>query len=158
MGARVIPLDLRTANAFIEEHHRHNGPTAGHKFSIGLEENGQLVGVGIAGRPICRQLDNGRTLELRRICVKENTQNGCSMLIGRLKRIGQLMGYERIITYTLQRESGSSLRAVSAHCVAVAKPSKWDRKGKPRKHKAVYDEPKFRWELQGLPDGRTEAA
>lgn len=155
---KVIPLDLKRANDFVALHHRHNDPTSGHKFSIGLEVNGELVGVGIAGRPIARALDNGRTLELRRICVKDNLKNGCSKLIAQLRRIGQLMGYERIITYTLQKESGASLRAVKAHCAAKVAPSNWTRKGRETKHHPVYDEPKYRWELLGDNKSPAEAA
>ena len=146
---RFVPLDLRVANAFVAELHRHNGPTCGHKFSIGLEENGELIGVGIAGRPVARLLDNGKTLELRRVCVKDGYPNACSQLLARLKRIGQLMGYEKIITYTLQKESGASLRAVKARVVAeINKPSNWSRRPGTHGHQPVYDEPKFRWELQ----------
>ena len=149
---KFVPLDLRVANEFVEGHHRHNRATSGHKFSIGLEENGELIGVGIAGRPIARLLDNGKTLELRRICVKDGYPNACSQLMARLKRIAQLMGYEKIITYTLQKESGASLRAIDARVVAkVNAPSNWSRRAGARQHQAVYDEPKFRWELQDAP-------
>lgn len=152
---RIVPISLKQANDFVETHHRHNKKVVSHKVSIGLEENGELVGVGIAGIPIARLLDDGKTLELRRICVKEGKPNGCSMLMARLKQIGQLMGYEKVITYTLQRESGSSLKAVRARIVAEGRPGVWKRKGKPYVHQAVYDEPKWRWELQ---DEKKDAA
>ena len=32
----IVPMTLREANAFVEQNHRHHGPVAGHKFSIGL--------------------------------------------------------------------------------------------------------------------------
>ena len=32
----VVPITLKEANAFVEQNHRHHGPTVGHKFSIGL--------------------------------------------------------------------------------------------------------------------------
>lgn len=155
MSVKIIPLNLRTANEFVQAHHRHNDATSGHKFSIGLEQNGVLVGAGIAGRPIARHLDDGRTIELRRVCVKEGLPNGCSMLLARLKRISQLMGYERIVTYTLQRESGASLRAVGAKCTASCPPSRWQRAGRKGRHQPVYDELKHRWELQDSKAERT---
>lgn len=158
MTLKVVPLDLKRANEFVAQHHRHNDPTNGHKFSIGIEENGELVGVGIAGRPIARFLDNGRNLELRRICVKVGVSNGCSMLLGRLKRIAQLMGYERILTYTLQKESGASLRAIGAACVSKVGPSNWARSGRSTRHQPVYDEPKYRWELQDGAQSMPDAA
>ena len=48
---KIVPISLKDANEFVAKHHRHNKPTQGHKFSIGLEQDGQLVGVAIAGRP-----------------------------------------------------------------------------------------------------------
>lgn len=146
---RIVPISLKQANEFVERHHRHNKRVLTHKISIGLEKDGELIGVGIAGIPIARKLDNGRTLELRRICVKEGYPNACSKIMARLKQIGQLMGYEKIITYTLQKESGASLRAVNGRIVhASNRPGEWRRKGKPYRHQAVYDEPKYRWEIQ----------
>jgi hypothetical protein len=144
---RIVPVSLKEANHFVEQYHRHNKRVVAHKFAISLEENGQLIGVGIAGLPVARLLDNGKTLELRRVCVKSGHPNACSKLLARMKQIGQLMGYERIITYTLKKESGSSLKAVNARPVASVKPGKWRRKGRSYAHQAVYDEPKWRWEL-----------
>ena len=41
----VVPITLREANAFVEQNHRHHGPTVGHKFSIGLSDGEKIVGV-----------------------------------------------------------------------------------------------------------------
>ena len=62
----LIPVTLRQANAFVAEHHRHHKPVVGHKFSIGCQKDGALVGVAIAGRPVSRYLDDGFTLEVTR--------------------------------------------------------------------------------------------
>ena len=48
---RLKPISLRDANEYVRQHHRHHKPVAGHKFSIGCEADGELVGVIIAGRP-----------------------------------------------------------------------------------------------------------
>ena len=66
--------------------------------------------VAIVGRPLSRHLDDGKTLEILRCCT-DGTHNACSILYGRAARIAKLMGYERIITYILESESGSSLLA-----------------------------------------------
>ena len=142
-----VPITLREANAFVAQHHRHNRPTVAHKFSIGLTHNGDLVGVGIAGRPVARLLDDGMTLELNRICVSPGHANACSQLIARLRRIGQLFSYTRIITYTLQCERGASLRAVGARIDKHLPPQTWQRKSRPGKHQPAYDAPKYRWNL-----------
>lgn len=54
---RLRPISLRDANEYVRKHHRHHKPVAGHKFSIGCEADGELVGVIIAGRPVSRYLD-----------------------------------------------------------------------------------------------------
>lgn len=55
----LTPINLKTANAFVQQYHRHHKPTRGHKFSIGVSDNGALVGVAICGRPVARRLDDG---------------------------------------------------------------------------------------------------
>lgn len=75
----VVPITLREANAFVEQNHRHHGPTVGHKFSIGLSDGEKIVGVAIVGRPVARHLDDGWTLEVNRLCT-DGTRNACSML------------------------------------------------------------------------------
>ena len=65
----LTPINLKTANAFVQQYHRHHKPTRGHKFSIGVSDNGALVGVAICGRPVARRLDDGYTLEVNRLCT-----------------------------------------------------------------------------------------
>lgn len=65
----ICPMTLREANAYVEQHHRHHGPAAGHKFSIGLSDGKKIVGVAIVGRPVSRHLDDGWTLEVNRLCT-----------------------------------------------------------------------------------------
>ena len=69
---KVIPLSLREANEFVTKNHRHNKKCTGHKFSIGAEYQGKLVGVAIVGRPVARKLDNRFTLEINRNCVLDD--------------------------------------------------------------------------------------
>lgn len=76
---RLIPMSLKAANAFVNAHHRHHRAVTGHKFSIGCEQGGRLVGVVIAGRPVSRYLDDGVTLEVTRLCTT-GEKNVCSML------------------------------------------------------------------------------
>jgi hypothetical protein len=57
------------------------------------------------------------------------------------------MGYEKIITYTLQSESGASLRAVNATPEQYIQPQEWDRPNRARKTQNVYSQPKIRWLL-----------
>src|SRR5262245_58218017 len=102
MVMEAVPLHLKEANAFVAQHHRHNLPTTGGKFAVGAADDaGNLVGVAIAGRPVARRLDNGKTLEVLRVCT-DGTRNANSFLYGRVKRIAHLMGYGKAITSTLE--------------------------------------------------------
>ena len=143
---KAVPLTLREANKFVAKYHRHNKPVQGYKFAIGAVKDGRLVGVAIVGRPVARLLDDGKTAEILRVCT-DGTKNANSFLYARCKRICQLMGYERIITYTLESESGASLRAIGAKIDGKVKPSSWNRPNRKRKSQSVYAKPKIRWIL-----------
>jgi len=127
---RLIPVTLREANEFVRLRHRHHKPVVGHKFSIGCEADGELVGVVIVGRPVSRYLDNGKTLEVTRLCTN-GAKNACSILYAAAARAASAMGYDRIITYTLESENGSSLRAAGWTCQGRAGGLRWTGKRKP---------------------------
>lgn len=121
---RLVPTTLREANAFVNAHHRHHKPTTGHKFSIGCKVEGRLVGVVIVGRPVSRYLDDGLTLEVNRLCTT-GEKNVYSMLYAAAARAAKAMGYQRIITYTLDNEPGTSLRAAGWTCMGRAGGKRW---------------------------------
>jgi len=78
----IVPITFRTACDFVALLHRHNKPPRGHKFSIGLENEGVLVGVGMAGRPVARHFDDGLTLEVNRTCTDGTANaNKCKKVI-----------------------------------------------------------------------------
>lgn len=106
----IRPMDLKAANAYVLEHHRHNGKVLVHRFSIGCYDGDRLCGVAICGNPSARKLCDGLTIEVHRCCT-DGTHNACSILYGRAARIAKEMGYRKIITYILQSEIGTSLRA-----------------------------------------------
>lgn len=108
---RIVPLDLATANRAVAQWHRHHKPAHMHKWSLGVEdESGELVGVAIANRPSATSLDDGLTIEVSRLAT-DSTPNACSCLYGAMKRAAVAMGYERVITYILTTEPGTSLKA-----------------------------------------------
>jgi len=109
-------------------------------------DEGKLVGVAVAGRPVSRRLDDGLTLEVLRVCT-DGTPNACSFLYARCAKIARLMGYERVITYTLTSEGGASLRAVGAKPTGPLDSHEWVNPNRPRKSQQVFHEQKFRWEL-----------
>lgn len=145
----VIPMTIAEANEYVSNFHRHSKKTQGGKFAIGASDGKELVGVAIVGRPLSRMLDDGYTMEVLRVCVKESSpKNVCSFLYGRCWRIWQQMGGKRMITYTLQDESGSSLKGAGWKVVGNINPSKgWNRDGRERSWQPIYGQSKFRWEV-----------
>ena len=96
------------------------------KFRVGLVCDKELVGVAMPSRPVAIALDDGKTIEIVRVCVKEGYYypNACSMLYGRITKLAKLMGFERVITYTLQKESQTSMKAIGAILESEVKPTK----------------------------------
>lgn len=130
-GIVAIPVSLDEANAFVRDHHRHHRPVVGHKFSIGAVADGKVVGVAIVGRPVARSRDDGRTLEVTRLCT-DGTRNACSFLYGRAAKVAFALGYSRIGTYIRADETGASLYAANWRLVGETKGRSWDCPSRPR--------------------------
>lgn len=121
----IIPCELDEANAFVKHHHRHHPPVIGHKFSLAVvDQNGTIHGVAIVGRPVARRLDNGLTMEVTRVAT-DSTKNACSALYGACRRATFALGYKRLITYTLDTEPGTSLRAAGWRLIGTAGGGSW---------------------------------
>ena len=148
------PITLREANEFVLNFHRHNKPTQGGKFAIGALYDDELVGVAIVGRPVSAVLDDGMTAEVTRVCVRDHApRNACSFLYGRCWRIWQQMGGKRMVTYTLQNESGASLKGAGWKVVGEVKPhDRWTQRGGNRDWQPIYGQLKFRWEAIDIAD------
>ena len=142
----VVPLTLRQANAYITAHHRHHGETRGCKFSIGVtDEDGTLRGVAVVGRPVARLRDDGLTAEVTRLAT-DGCPNACSALYAAAWRAARAMGYQRLGTYILASEPGTSLRAAGWRCIGVAGGGTWDRTSRERADSHPI-EPKTLWEV-----------
>lgn len=128
----IVPIEFKNACEFIKTNHRHHKPPQGHKFSIGLENEGKLIGCAIVGRPVSRIIQrNGFTLEVIRLCT-DGTKNACSMLYSACWRITKEMGYTTLITYILSTETGISLRAAGWKLIGEMGGGSWHRKDRPR--------------------------
>lgn len=147
MSLRLVPIDLSTAQGFIADHHRHHRPPVGHKFSVGVaDDRDVLVGVAVVGRPVARYFDDGMTLEVNRTAT-DGTKNANSMLYGAAWRAAQALGYRRLITYTQAGESGSSLRAAGWRNVGELPPRRgWTTPSRPRVDRGVDGIPRMLWE------------
>lgn len=152
MPLRLMPCTITEARVFVGRHHRHNLPPQGGLFAVGIsDEDGTRRGVAIVGRPVARRLDDGVTCEITRLCT-DGAENGCSMLYGAAARAARALGYQRILTYTLQSEPGASLRAsgFAVDALVDGRPS-WSVPSRPRVQTDLFGnptrpaEPKIRW-------------
>lgn len=145
MKPKLVPLRLSEAKEHVRRLHRHNDAPLGWLFGVGVEQEGELVGVGIAGRPAARALDDGRTIEITRICTT-GVPNVCSMLYGALSRASFALGYKRVITYTLQSETGASLKASGFEQDALLEDrAGWNAPSRPREEDPSPRGAKIRW-------------
>lgn len=144
----VVPVTLAEACEFIASFHRHNRPPRGHVFSLGVSDGRKLIGVVTVGRPIARHLDDGSTLEVTRCCVVTEAQKGtCSFLYSRAWKVAAGLGWKRLVTYTLQTESGASLRGAGWRCVAKTRGRTDAWQNRPgRDWQPVMGQTKIRWE------------
>ena len=156
MGLKIKPISLKEANCFVARLHRHNKPTVGHKFSVGVYDGDRLCGVAIAGRPVARRLDDGQTLEILRVCT-DGTYNACSILYAACSKAAKALGYRKVVTYTLVSESGASLKAAGFMNCGEAGGLSWDVPSRPREvvqeslfgeERKYPSEMKIRWEKQ----------
>lgn len=141
---KAVPIGWREAKEFVERVHRHHFSPQGWKFGLGAEKDGKLVGIVMVGRPVSRMLDDGFTAEVIRLAT-DGTKNACSFLYSRARQIAFAMGFTRIITYILESEPGTSLRAAGWRFVRDAGGGSWSRPSRKRTDKAPL-EPKQLWE------------
>lgn len=142
---KTIPLSYKKACTFINSYHRHHTAPQGHRFSIGLTDGDNLVGVVMAGNPVSRYLDDGVTLEITRCCIKSSVyKNGVSKLISAVYQAAKAIGYTKIVTYVLEDESGISLKACGFDFDGTSDGGSWNCKSRKRIDKAPTG-PKKRW-------------
>ncbi len=148
MNLHLVPVSFQEAQQFVAMWHRHHRPPVGHKFSMGVaNEDDVLVGVATVGRPVARNFDDGRTLEVNRTAT-DGTPNANSMLYGAAARATFALGYRRLITYTQEGESGSSLRGAGWKVIAERPARKgWDRPSRPAVDHGVDHMPRTLWEV-----------
>lgn len=134
--------------------HRHCEPPRSGLFAVAVRcaETCELHGVAIVGRPVARGLQNGLTCEILRVAT-DGARNACSMLYGACVRASRALGYTRVVTYTLAREPGISLRAAGfKRCAEVAPRTSWSCASRPRRQRDLFGNDrrpagaKVRWE------------
>lgn len=133
MIAKFMPQ--REAKEYIKKNHRHHKPPQGDIFRVAAYEDERIVGVVMVGRPVSRMLQDGETCEVIRLCT-DGTTNTCSFLYSRAARIAKEMGFKRIITYILETEPGTSLKASGWTNEGEAGGGSWDKPSRKRTDKA----------------------
>ena len=152
---KIVPLTLTQANRLVSLWHRHSKPIRFLSFfAIGLENDRKIVGAVIVGRPISPSFCDGYTVEIKRL-VTSGDSNACSMLYGAAWRAARALGYSKAITYTLDSESGASLRGAGWKLVGYTSGFSMNKAGDFAALKAgesgrgrVYTGVKRRWEIE----------
>jgi hypothetical protein len=142
---QLVPVAIKEAMSYVEQHHRHHLPPNGGLFAVGVEYGGEVCGVVIVARPVARLLWDGYTAEVTRCCT-DGTRNAPSMLYRAAWRACKALGYRRLVTYTLPVEGGASLRAAGFRLIGEAGGGSWHRATRPRVDMHPTQE-KLRWEV-----------
>jgi hypothetical protein len=140
---RAIPLTRDEANRFIVAKHRHHGRVTSHRFIVGAELDGELVGCAVVECPNAPRLQDSRVAEVTRLCT-DGTKNVCSLLYAKCSKLAREWGFKRIITYILDTETGVSLRASGWVFEANTRGGTRHRPSRPRTDKSST-QPKQRW-------------
>jgi hypothetical protein len=142
-------IDRDAARAFVDQHHDHNKAPVSWKYGAGVWNGAQLIGVVMVGRPVARMIDAKTTVEVNRVCIRRDVPrelrwNACSMAYGWSAREAEKRGFGKIITYTLETELGTALKAAGWIPEAKTKGGSWNRPGRARENVAPIC-PKVRW-------------
>lgn len=129
---KIVPLELKALNALVASLHRHHKPVQGHRFSIGVEHAGKIVGGCSVGRPTARLTNQKTVVEVTRL-VTDGTKNACSILYAAAARVSSELGYDKIQTFILEDEPGISLIAAGWKMEAESKGGSWTRESRPNR-------------------------
>lgn len=127
----IVPIFQDEAFAFIEQNHRHHKKPVGSLFQIACSDGDKIVGVAVVGRPVARHLQDGFTVEVTRLCT-DGAKNAPSMLYAACWRIAREMGYRKLITYILDSEPGTTLRAAGWRLIGQSGGGSWSTPLRPR--------------------------
>lgn len=137
----ALPTDQAEAFAFVGLHHRHLKDVLlpGCRYALAIARDGEMVGAAVMGRPIAQKTSaKPGIMEIARTCVLAGVMGGNSKLYRMCSNIAAELGYWKIQTFTLESESGVSLRAAGFFLERPAsedserRPNQWghSRKGR----------------------------
>lgn len=165
-GLEIKPISRKEAQDFINTHHRHNSQQTGDIFRLSAWNNLDLIAVATVGRPTARANQKYRddasllVMEVTRLCVREDSLlpdlhwNACSQLYTAAAKEAKKRKAERIITYILKEEFGTSLLACNWAPLYETKKRQngWHTPSRPRDPKATPNGIKVCWEKRLQPN------
>lgn len=159
-GLEIHDIGRKTAQAFVERHHRHCKAAAGDRLRLCAMNGPDIVAVCVAGRPVARHIDQFSVLEITRLCVRHDLEipglvwNACSQLYAEAARRAEgITGVTRVITYTLRTEEASGLKALgwTPLYATAERTAGWDCQSRPRDRSRTDHAPKVLWEKRLVP-------
>ena len=141
----IVPITISDAKVWVNRIHRHHLAPVSGLYAVAVADGDDIVGVAIVGRPVSRHLDNGWTVEVTRLAVLDGQPNACSKLYAACWRVAREMGYRKAITYILNTEPGTSLKAAGWKCIAETRGGSWNVPSRPRIDRHPL-QGKLRWE------------
>lgn len=160
-GLKVRDVDRKTAQAFVNRHHRHCKASAGDRFRLCAMNGPDMVAVCVAGRPVARHIDQSAVIEVTRLCVRHDLEipglvwNACSQLYSEAaRRAGRLGKVTRVITYTLRTEEATALKVLGWKplYVTAERAGGWDCPTRPRDSARTDHSQKVLWEKRLAPE------
>lgn len=144
----IVPVTVKAAKKLVKLWHRKLPDVQGGLFASAVAVNDNIIGVAIAANPARVWQGTGRIVISRvatpGVDLDAASKNACSMLYGSLCRAAKALGYREAWTYTVDGESGVSLKAAGFKCMGMTDGGEHGRKSRPRK-KAVLPQRKYRW-------------
>lgn len=116
------PVTRAFARALVALHHSHHAAHTVDVFPIGAFVGVEFAGLVVAGTPIAGALDDGTTWEVTRLCCMTGAPKyTASRLLGRIARVADAAGVDRIVSYTRTDERGSCYLASGYAPVAIVR-------------------------------------
>ena len=146
----IQPMRFGLVKEFIRRHHDHCAPPVTWRFGASIWNGRTLIGVVVVSRPTSPSLPQTTWLEITRLCVDRSVSRilrykACSMLyLWAVDEANRRGGFRKIITYTMDSESGMSLRYARFKPEVRTTPRSWNTKKRPRVDKTPLV-PKIRW-------------
>lgn len=157
MKLRLRPLTLKQANQLVGQWHRHHKLAVGHRWSLGVEVDGELVGAAIVGRPVARMTPQYSVAEVARL-VTNGQEHACSRMYAACARAAEAMGFDEIQTFILKSEPGISLKAAGwEEADEESEGGDWNRPSRGNRRTDQPQEPKrrfFKKLTKGSSDGQ----